>query len=474
MKFASAKKTYSLALSLMKRLWSGFVVMLIISIFISVGGYPLAALADESSFTDESPSVLVRTNLKPEHPVVGQQVEFQVDVFVDTWFAKAPQFPEIQIEDAIALLPPTASINLNERIDGKFYAGQRRTYFLFPQLPGRYVIPELSPTVVPARLGNSTNEPVSLSTPSVDFLARLPPDLTVRSDRAIVATPQLHLETQLKIQGTSDPSRLRQLHTGDILERTVKLTAADTLVAMLPGISVTDIPGLSVYPDPPKLTNQFERGQFKASRSDRISYVAQQPGNYQLPEQTIYWWDTRTQSLETDTLPAVKVWVKPTAQQLLVRLLPWLAGLLTLISVLVYFRSSLQAKWQRFRQHRQNSERYQWQRLCHASLSNDPEATWSQLIAWLASIQPSPDPVILENFLERANSSPLTQAVRELEYRLFAPQNSTESPSAWSGRALMKALSQIRKSKLPQLPDSPSFTFSLPPLNPVTRQNTES
>jgi hypothetical protein len=463
MTFTSTQRFYRLLLFLKKQLGSGFVALLIISVLISVGGHPLAALADES------PSVLLRTSLNPENPIVGQQVEFRVDVFVDTWFAKAPQFPEIQIEDAIALLPATASINLNERIDGKFYAGQRRTYFLFPQQPGRYVIPELSPTVVPARPGNSTTETVNLSTPSVDFLARLPPDLRFQSDRPIVATPQLQLETQLKTRGSSDSVQLRQLHTGDTLERTVTLTAADTLVAMLPAISVTDIPGLSVYPDPPKLTNQFERGQFTASRRDRISYVAQQPGHYQLPEQTISWWNTRTQSLETDTLPAVEVWVKPTARQMLVRLLPWLAGLLTLIGVLIYFRASLQTKWHRYHQHRQTSERYRWQLLRRACLSNDPETTWSQLIAWLASTQPHTDPVLLENFLERANSSALTQTVRDLESRLFDPQNSTESSSAWSGKALLKALSQVRKRKLPQLPHYSSSTFSLQPLNPTAR-----
>lgn len=51
---------------------------------------------------------------------------------------------------AIALLPNTASFNFNERINGKAYSGQRRTYYIFPQQPGRYEIPAIAVSVVPA------------------------------------------------------------------------------------------------------------------------------------------------------------------------------------------------------------------------------------------------------------------------------------------------------------------------------------
>lgn len=290
-------------------------------------------------------------------------MEFRVDVFVDTWFAKAPQFPEIQVEDAITLLPSTSSVNTSERIDGKSYAGQQRTYFLFPQLPGRYQIPELSIAISPAQPGNSAPKSVNLFTEPVDFLASLPPELATQGDQPILATPQLQVKTHVATQDGSDATQLKQLHTGDTLEQTVTLTAEDTLVSVLPAIAINDTPGLSAYPDPPKLTNRFERGQFKASRTDRISYVAERPGHYQLPAQSIVWWNTRTQSLQTEVIPAVEVQVKPTPQQRLVQLLPWLATLLTLVGGLLYFRQSLQEHWQNFRRRRQASEVAQWRHL---------------------------------------------------------------------------------------------------------------
>jgi hypothetical protein len=369
MKFITRKRFLWVNTAWLKHLWSGFFAGLLC--FLSLVGYPLMAWADEPPPANEPSPVLVRTSLDPKNPVVGQQLEYRVDVFVDTWFAKAPEFPEVQVEDAIALLPATASININERIDGKPYAGQRRTYFLFPQLPGRYTVPELAIKVFPAQPGSSTPEPTTLSTEPIDFLASLPPELAAQSDAPILATPQFLVKTQIATQGDDTATPLKKLHTGDTVEQTVTLTAKDTLASVLPAIAVPDIPGLSAYPDPPKLTNQFDRGQFTASRTEHISYVAEQPGRYQVPEQSIVWWNTQTQSLQTEVIPALAIRVQPTPKQFLLELLPWLTGLLAVLGAAIYFRQPLLQRWQRYRQHRQESESAQWRRLQQACQSGN-------------------------------------------------------------------------------------------------------
>lgn len=134
------------------------------------------------TFADEPPPVILRTSLEPEPPVtVGQQIQFNVDILVDTWFTQAPQFPEIKVADAVALLPNTASFNFNDRINGKSYSGQRRTYYIFPQQPGRYEIPAITVSVIPAYRDRSSVEPISLSTDVVQFMAQLPPELAAQN-----------------------------------------------------------------------------------------------------------------------------------------------------------------------------------------------------------------------------------------------------------------------------------------------------
>lgn len=437
----------------------------VLLLVISLGLFPGAALADEGL------SVLVRTSLEPEHPVVGQQVEFRVEVFVDTWFAAAPRFPEIQVDDAIALLPPTASLNFSERIGGRTFAGQRRTYFVFPQLPGRYELPALSVQVVPAQPSQPAAEPVELSTPTVSFLARLPPALAAPADRPVVATPQLQVTTRLQGQNNTDLARPAPLQVGDTMTRTVTLRATDTLASALPALALGNIPGLSVYPDPPQLTNQFDRGNFVATRRDRITYVAEQPGRYQLPPQPVTWWNTRTQSLQTEVIPAVDLWVKSTPQQRLMRRLPWLAGLLAIAVGLVYWRRSLQAQWQAYRHRQQTSEPTQWRRLRQACREHDPRAIWIQLMAWLASTD-STQTVTLERFLADVDNPYLTHQVKALETTLFGREHSRAVSSDWSGQALYAALQPARLRWLHRQSSDPSQAIAaLPHLNPTGGRN---
>lgn len=464
MKLITRKRFLWVNTAWLKHSWSGLFAGLFC--FLSLVGYPLMAWADEPPPADEPSSVLVRTSLDPKNPVVGQQLEYRVDVFVDTWFAKAPEFPEVQVEDAIALLPSTASININERIDGKPYAGQRRTYFLFPQLPGRYTVPELSIKVSPAQPGSRAPKLTTLSTEPIDFLASLPPELAAQSDGPILATPQLLVKTQLVTQGDDPATQFKKLHAGDTVEQTVTLTAKDTLASVLPAIAVPDIPGLSAYPDPPKLTNRFDRGEFIATRTEHISYVAEQPGHYPIPEQSIIWWNTQTQSLQTEVIPALTIRVQPSPKQLLLELLPWLAGLLAIFGAAIYFRQPLLHRWQRYHQHRQESESAQWQRLQRACLSNDAKATWNSLIAWLGSIQPSKGISTPEDLVNQTGSADLATALTELEMVLFNREEAPGDSSPWTGNTLYGALKVARQHKLHQTQSEHQTTTDLPLLNP--------
>ncbi len=444
------------------RSWIGIMALLLV--VLGLVGYPLMAWADESP-ADNPPTVLVRTTLVPKNPVVGQQIEYRVDVFVDTWFAKAPEFPEIQVEDAIALLPPTASINLNERINGQSYAGQRRTYYLFPQLPGRYNLPELSIKVVPAQPGNSAPEPTTLSTAPTDFMASLPAELAAQSDGPMLATPQLQVKTQLATQGSDNATSLKQIYPGDTVEQTVTLTAKDTLASVLPAIAVPDLPGLSAYPDPPQLTNQFTRGQFTASRTEHISYVAEQPGRYQVPEQSIIWWSTTTQSLKTEVIPAIDIRAQPTPLQMLVQLWPWLLGVLTLASGLIYFRQPIGNQWHRYRTQQQASESTRWKQLSQACSENDPRVAWRYLVIWLECLPLPSNTPSLDAWGTATDHAILSQAVKELEIVLFAEDQA--AAQAWSGERLLQALTEFRQRHRDQMPPRHQVSASLPPLNPI-------
>jgi hypothetical protein len=461
MMICNSRHSQGLAQGWLGLLWSGVISVILWGM---ANGWLVQA-----AWAEELPSAFVRTHLQPENPVVGQQVELQIEVFVDTWFKQAPQFPDLQITDAIALLPTSASVNLNEQLGNRTYAGQRRTYFLFPQLPGRYDIPAVSLQVVPAAPGQSEPPLLTLTTEPLNFMAQLPPELATASNSPIVATPKLQVTEAWQAGDQTDIEDGLVLQIGNTLERTVTLQAADTLAAFLPAIDPGDNSGLTTYPDPTQLTNRFERGQFQAIRRDRIVYSAEQPGHYTLPALSLSWWDTQDQVLRTEALPPLQVRVKPTLKQTIQKVLPLLLVLIGSFTATYFYRKPLQQKWQAYRRRQADSEPATYRRLYQACLANDLQPIWQTLQDWINSTTPTPNTVTIGDFLSRVDDAELTEQVTTLEQILYSPSKQVVSTSPELGLQLSASLKRARRLWLRQKKATTrqnKLSTILPPLNP--------
>src|SRR5262249_6583743 len=89
--------------------------------FVSVA---VAARADGKPF--------VRSTLKPQSVTVGQPVTLDVTVFVPSYFTGAPRFPQLEVKDAVVVFVEQGA-NLSERVGADSYAGQSRSYLIYPQ-----------------------------------------------------------------------------------------------------------------------------------------------------------------------------------------------------------------------------------------------------------------------------------------------------------------------------------------------------
>lgn len=96
---------------------------------------------------------------------------------------------------------------------------------------------------------------------------------------------------------------------GDAFEREIVFEAADLMAMMLPTFTPEKLSGLAVYPLPPALGNSNNRGQMRASRSQRVSYVVEKEGQYLLPARDFFWWDTSRAELQVLSLPATTITV---------------------------------------------------------------------------------------------------------------------------------------------------------------------
>lgn len=412
---------------------------------------------------EQSPKVILRTSLEPDaNPVVGQQVQFHVDLLVDTWFTQAPQVPEIKIPGAITLLPVGTSVNFSERIQGKSYSGQRRSYYIFPQNTGEYQIPPLEISLAPAQPGKLSAETITLSTPAQKFTTQLPFELAKLQLDYALATPQLTVED-------SFDRDLTGLTIGDTFKRTVTISGTDILGSVLPAFDPGNNDGLVAYPQSPKINNYFDRGRLTGKRSESVTYVVEQPGKYNLPEIRVVWWNTSSQSLQTEVISAITVKVSPSLKYLLNKYAP----ILIIVTVIVMglglwawkYRQSIKEWLEAYRQSRRESEPAYFHRFHQACLSNEPQHSFNCLMAWLERTDKRSSTVTLEQFTAQVNNPSIDQQVHELGQYLFSPESSSTEVQ-WSGLTFYQAIASSRKQWLHQQDSQQKQQSHLSSLNP--------
>jgi hypothetical protein len=249
--------------------------------------------------------------------VPGQRVTLALEVAVDTWFGGGTRIRLPEVPGLVILQTEQFANNASERREGRSWVVQRWHLDVYPQRAGQFNIPPLS---LQLQVNNGTGNTVSgtIDAPGTSLDVVLPPDLADLD--AWVAAPDYTARQTFD----KDPSALQ---VGDAIERSIELEASEVLAMMLPAISANEQDGLRAYPLPPALENRNNRGVSTASRIQRISYVAERPGQYTLPALDFHWWDTTSNSLKLVSLPATAIVVSGAAEATEATPWPWRAWL---------------------------------------------------------------------------------------------------------------------------------------------------
>jgi hypothetical protein len=257
-----------------------------------------------SALASAEPKPVAWTNVNPRSVTVGQPVTLTVDVYVPSFFTGAPRFPQLEVKDAVVVFIDEGT-NLTQRMGQQEYAGQRRSYKIYPQREGDFVVPDFAVKV------SYTGEdgPTRVATPAKggSFHATIPAG--ARGVDHFLAT------SSLQVQADTDRP-LTELRTGDSFTRTITLSAADAFAMMLPPLAFPAVDGLAVYPAQPKVADRGgERDEPRvAERVESVTYVLQEPGSYRLPPAEIAWWDTRSQTLRRASVPELDFSVQERAE----------------------------------------------------------------------------------------------------------------------------------------------------------------
>lgn len=235
----------------------------------------------------------------------GQRAELIINIATDRWFAGGTRFEIPEVNGLVIIQTNNFASNSSENRKGQSWVMQRWSLDVFPQRSGTFMIP---PIDVRLNINDEAAGEVKgiLQSPSLTFQASVPEALA--NAQHWVAAPTYTVSQ-------SFDRELTDLKTGDAIERTIVFEATDVMAMMLPSWQQESLPGLAVYPQPPSLSNTNNRGSMIARRVEHITYIVEEPGQYQLPARDYYWWDTREGELQIRFLPAVDITVGETAEK---------------------------------------------------------------------------------------------------------------------------------------------------------------
>ena len=227
-------------------------------------------------------------------------------------------------------------------------------------------------------------------------------------------------------------------------------------------MSSIEIPGVSVYADRPEFSDDEV-----ASRSEKLTFVFEAGGEFEIPGVALDWWNSETSTIETAAVPAITVTVlgPPLATEFspedVVVLDRWrLTGLFVFIVITIVvlrrLASILRIRRRQREQRRLESEAYAFEQLNDAIQRRDLQLVYQHLLAWLDRLEGSAD---LLGFAARFGNVDLQNLLTQLSSTLYA--NSDDNLDV---RKLAKPLHKARRRFLDEARVQ-GYTM-LPNLNP--------
>jgi hypothetical protein len=278
----------------------------------------------QSAGAQSANNVFLETKVDQAQPYVQAGVNVTVRLYTAEQLYRAgldfPTNGDVVVQQVGADRQSTAERN------GQRYQMIERHYLAFPQHSGSITIPgailsaqiathdaadalgddDLANFFGRSSLGNmlTSTKPIRLHGASIV--------LSVRPRPASAHANYWLPATDVTLKGDWQPEQT-QAHVGDPLTLNLHLQAEGLTAAQLPDlVTLLNVPaGVKAYPDQAKLNNANQGDTVVGTRDQSIALIADQPGNYTIPELRVHWWDTKADAAREVTLPSRSITVLP-------------------------------------------------------------------------------------------------------------------------------------------------------------------
>jgi hypothetical protein len=424
------------------------IVALVISAVSAAAGVNAAAV-----------DVVVRSRLEPSTDVVvGQPVHLLVDVLFPDTMSRPPLVKLGDVQGAQVFRFETQAVTTSDNFRGRDYVGKRFEFVVFPRRSGELMVPGAEVTLL-----DSAGNPSGAKTGEILRVH-------VAAPPGIDASVPVIASSKVEAGETWTPDPSARFKLGEALVRTIKRQSTDVPALAMTDFAFTAPAGVRVYVDAPQVDDRVVRGSVTGSRIDKVTYVFEKPGAYDIPNLEQRWWDLVAKQAQSERLPGARVTViagvpaktatKPTDSSARRWTMPIGLGFALLaVSILAWrvFPAARRAL-REGKKRRAGSERAARRALCGVASTGDAAATYRALKVWCNRLPTG----VVERLTANGD---FARVVVDLEETLFG------SKSAWSheqGQKLADFVSRFRWRGLIG-PSSPRLAHALPPLNPGRR-----
>lgn len=245
---------------------------------------PLEVVVKPPRFSPNRPDgdYFLERTLEPETAYAGQQLHLSVRLHTAVDLADMRLTP-LEVENARVL--ELEGRRYQRRLNGRDYLVHEKNYALFPRESGSLRVPAQRLT---ARRGTRGSLFDLDRSPQVRLRAE-PLTLEVEAPpRARGWLPAVSLKIQQRLLGKG-PFAVGEPIT---LERTLEAEGADP--ARLPSLNLPEMPGVKVYPEPPKNEQATSARGLVSTVTRRFTLVPTQAGRLDIPAPSVRWWNSET------------------------------------------------------------------------------------------------------------------------------------------------------------------------------------
>lgn len=182
-------------------------------------------------------------------------------------------------------------------LKGKAYNVVERVYALFPQESGKLTIAPVRFEARVLRAGRITGRKLFVSEGHEINVQPIPAPPPGFPDAAWLPAKAVEIRETWSRDFTALPA-------GEPVTRRISVSALGQLSTQIPVLAPAVPDGVKMYPDKPELTDKAEAGGVRATRKEQYALIGVTPGEHELPELKLPWWNVDARAWQVATLPA--------------------------------------------------------------------------------------------------------------------------------------------------------------------------